>query len=66
MVDFHATWCGPCHAIRPVYERLAQQVGEGKGQRLKVQDTDSAITAAHSFRMCSFWYVAVVSCRWHG
>jgi thiol-disulfide isomerase/thioredoxin len=26
MVDFHAVWCGPCHMIRPTYEKLAEQV----------------------------------------
>eukprot|EP00177_Eucheuma_denticulatum_P000207 GFKZ01000362.1.p1 GENE.GFKZ01000362.1~~GFKZ01000362.1.p1 ORF type:complete len:479 (-),score=91.17 GFKZ01000362.1:741-2177(-) len=40
VVDFHASWCGPCHAIAPFYEQLASRY-EGRARFLKV-DVDSA------------------------
>lgn len=36
LVDFHATWCGPCKVMNPVVKNTAQEFGE----KLKVVKID--------------------------
>ncbi|KAL7413500.1 thioredoxin-like protein [Mrakia frigida] len=48
VVDFHAQWCGPCHAIAPVFEKLANQ--HTSTTFIKV-DTDVNKSIASRFRI---------------
>jgi len=50
LVDFWAPWCGPCKAIAPILEELADELGD-KVQITKVNvDENSAIAAEYSIR----------------
>lgn len=48
LVDFWATWCGPCRAIAPSIEQLAQEyAGKAKVYKLDV-DTEGAIAERYN------------------
>lgn len=47
LVDFFATWCGPCKMLAPVYSSLAEEM-EGKAEFLKV-DIDQSMELARQF-----------------
>lgn len=46
IIDFYATWCGPCQAMAPMLKRLAQEY-DGRIKVLKVDvDKNRALAAA--------------------
>jgi thioredoxin 1 len=51
IVDFWATWCGPCHMVAPIMEQLAGQY-QGKIKVLKV-DVDANQRTAMRFNVRS-------------
>ncbi|GAA6051833.1 hypothetical protein JCM3770_005489 [Rhodotorula araucariae] len=48
VIDFHAAWCGPCHAIAPVFEKLA---GQHPGVSFVKVDVDKAQEISRAFRV---------------
>ena len=38
LVDFWAEWCGPCHAIAPVLDQIAEERSDLKVVKLNIDD----------------------------
>ena len=51
LVDFFATWCGPCKMIAPIIEEIAEEY-EGSVKVCKI-DVDEAPEIATRFRVMS-------------
>ena len=45
MVDFHASWCGPCRTLGPIIERVSEE----KNVKLLKVDADESKDIASSF-----------------
>ncbi|KAK6458036.1 thioredoxin-like protein [Scheffersomyces xylosifermentans] len=46
VIDFYATWCGPCKALEPIFELLAERVPEVQFGRV---DVDQAQDVAQEY-----------------
>jgi len=52
LVDFWATWCGPCKMMVPVLEELAREM-EGKAVKIAKLDVDEASDIAQKYNIMS-------------
>ncbi len=50
LVDFWADWCGPCHAIAPVLEQLADDYGEQLAVKKIDADSNPEAIAQYGIR----------------
>src|SRR5204862_4078409 len=69
VVDFWATWCGPCHMVAPILEQLAGEY-QGKLKVVKL-DVDANQQTAMRFNVRSipsilFFKDGATSTRWWG
>ena len=51
LVDFSATWCGPCQMMGPVLDQMAAEY-EGKAKIVKV-DIDQSMDLAQKYQIMS-------------
>jgi len=50
LVDFWASWCGPCKMLSPVIDQLSEEIGEVKFTKLNVDDN---VETSQKFRISS-------------
>ncbi|KAJ7069721.1 thioredoxin-like protein [Mycena amicta] len=57
VVDFHAEWCGPCKAIAPRFNQLAQQNPDVQFLRVDVDELTDIAETFHVTAMPTFFAI---------
>ena len=56
VVDFTASWCGPCQFISPIYEKLSEEYGDVEFVKVDVDDADDIAAEANVQAMPTFHF----------
>lgn len=50
LIDFYATWCGPCKAMSPIVEQIGKEM-QGQARLLKIDvDKNQAVAAQYQIQ----------------
>ena len=53
LVDFWATWCGPCQMLAPIIDQLSEQYKDDEAVRIVKVDVDQNPNLAEKFQVYS-------------
>ena len=50
LVDFWATWCGPCRMFGPIFEQVSNQVSDVKFVKFEIDEANRRMPAQYGIR----------------
>ena len=50
LVDFWATWCGPCRMFGPIFESVSEKIGDVDFVKFEIDDTNRRTPTKYGIR----------------